>query len=293
MPPFFSYVLNPTKWSRPNLLQNGSFEEGAFPPAAHAVIDAGDPKRPELKDGGVVSLVGGDYFAIPGWSVELAPNPAPKGQVVAWLKNGNVYSVMAALDGGDKCLDLTGYVDLPQGMMFGSVVTSSPVPTAPGSRYTLQLQLGSQQGDSRYSSPVGVYVNTKGVGSTDDPPAFLIVRDPSPDDPSTGMQWTTHKCTFTATADSTWIAITGMNRNGYRGALGLRDSAFIGLDDVSLRATPVVYIVVMRVLSWFLTLARRTGFAQPKLEALRKTLDVGLMPHAQPPVRLPLRLPPD
>jgi hypothetical protein len=260
-------IFKPDTWRVRNLLVNGGFEQGAFPPPHHVDFT------------GYVQLVNGDYDAIPGWAVTITKLPNPP---VVWLQNGNPYQLVAAE--GARCLDLTGENNVPVGVMFGAVDTRDPVMTEKGRRYTLSLQLGSKQGDPYFSSPVGVYVTTHGVGATPadplyDEPLYPIVRDPAPGDPASGMQWSTHTVTFTADADRTWISIIGMDREGARSVLDLPQSQFIGLDDVSLRETPWFYVLATGVLWWMVAVLGPIPVIGNMLDPLRRWLDVGLMPQ--------------
>ncbi len=160
-----------------NLLQNGSFESGAF-------VNNG---------AGAMSLTPG-ATTITGWTVTNAE--------LAWLVNGNAYNLNAS--DGSYFLDLTGYHDSAP---YGGVTQSFA--TVAGSTYHLAFDLGTNQSDGRYAGPISVSALVGGGTSQ----TFLADYAPT----GTGNQSQTFGYDFVASSPFTSLTLTGTRGNQHIG----------------------------------------------------------------------------
>jgi len=111
----------------PNLVINGSFEEGAFVPNGHNLMQ-----------------LGAGSTAITGWTVVQSG--------LAWVSVPNAFGGTASA--GIRCLDLTDYIDAPP---YGGV--SQSITTEAGVGYRVSFDLGTH---SEYTSIAGIRVSAAG-----------------------------------------------------------------------------------------------------------------------------------
>ena len=101
-----------------NVLDNGSFEDGAFVPDQF----------------GVMKVLPNDSTTIKNWTVVKRADP----QDVAWYQNGNSFSI--ATTDGVRFLDLTGSAKVPHNGPFGGV--TQKFSTIVGVEYHVSFYIG-------------------------------------------------------------------------------------------------------------------------------------------------------
>jgi hypothetical protein len=178
----------------PNLITNGSFEDGAYTPTYVAYP-------------WYVKVNPGSPSVMPSWNV--------LGLSVGWLDNAYVTILASA---GTKFIDLTD----TRAPGNGYATVQQNIATVAGEQYTLKFDLGA-------TATGGTGANTV-VGSAS---AIVTVAGNSTQFDTTSMpaasfSWETKSLTFTALSTTTSIV--------FAGAAGFD---FIGLDNISVMATPV------------------------------------------------------
>jgi Protein of unknown function (DUF642) len=162
---------------------------------------------------------------ITGWTATGGPGS----DGIAWLANGNQFGVSS--ESGVDFLDLTGLRDTAP--YFG---VSQSIPTTIGQTYTLSFFIGVDNSNGLFTGPVGVSASAGATSQT-----FSNINPTG-----TGNIWTPESLNFTATGTSTAITLTGTQGNQY-----------IGLDNVSVVATPEPASLALLTLTAPLLLRRR------------------------------------
>lgn len=207
---------------RPNLVRNGSFEDGN---------KAAEENQPFIQSG--KDLCAGSS-ALTSWQVFRKPNATtctpPNGtDAVFWAGTPNNFNnIPVPAADGEWFLDLTGFAGRPPAT-FGGVMQDVQN-TQPGRLYELSFAVGSAGG---YQPPtpqdsVAVSVEIKGVLSR------IFPSTVPPKDKRTETKWETFTVRFRAVDQTTTITFTGEAGGDY-----------IGIDNVSLQKVCFIVIAIL------------------------------------------------
>jgi hypothetical protein len=210
----------------PNLLQNGSFEDGSF-------VATDDES---IKDTNSMQLCGGSsslddwqiIYSVWGTATQggttsqdcskwTSPSQVCHSDIdaVSWLQSPNKW-YLDAVD-GHRFLDLTGYQARPPGQFGG--VSQKITNLQPGSKYELSYSIGSSSTPQFQPTNIGVCVLFGGISKDG-----MITASPTSD----VSHWETHTTELRAN-DST-MTLTFLGTGGPQSS-----GNYLGLDAVSLR----------------------------------------------------------